>query len=184
MLRPRASAAGSISCFTRTTRRSGRRSPSRSACSSGSPRFSGCTPSSAWSSRSPSTSIGSRSCSGSTRTCPGSCRPTTRSPRCSARRSCGVDVPPGLLKDLRASLADASWGSSGTSRRSLTPLLWAYGLGSTIGALVLSRGRVSRLARDDRGPPAPRGSPSRIVNILINKALHRRDRPEVPGFPL
>jgi uncharacterized protein len=50
----------------------------------------------------------------------------------------GVDVPPGLLKDLRESLADASWGEFRTLARSLTPLLWAYGLGSMIGAVGLS----------------------------------------------
>jgi len=50
----------------------------------------------------------------------------------------GVDVPPGLLKDLRDSLSDASWGEFRTLARSLTPLLWAYGLGSMIGAVGLS----------------------------------------------
>ena len=50
----------------------------------------------------------------------------------------GVDVPPGLLKDLRESLSDASWGEFRTLARTLTPLLWAYGLGSTIGAVGLS----------------------------------------------
>jgi len=50
----------------------------------------------------------------------------------------GVDVPPGLLKDLRESLSDASWGEFRTLARSLTPLLWAYGLGSIIGAVGLS----------------------------------------------
>ena len=50
----------------------------------------------------------------------------------------GVDVPPGLLKDLRESLSDASWGEFRTLARTLTPLVWAYGLGSTIGAVGLS----------------------------------------------
>ena len=50
----------------------------------------------------------------------------------------GVDVPPGLLKDFRESLADASWGEFRSLARSMTPLLWAYGLGSTIGAVGLS----------------------------------------------
>ncbi len=50
----------------------------------------------------------------------------------------GVDVPPGLLKDLRESLADASWGEFRSLARSLTPLLWAFGLGSTIGAVGLA----------------------------------------------
>ena len=50
----------------------------------------------------------------------------------------GVDVPPHLLNDFRQSLADASWGEFRTLARSLAPLLWAYGLGSTIGAVGLS----------------------------------------------
>jgi uncharacterized protein (DUF2062 family) len=50
----------------------------------------------------------------------------------------GVDVPPGLLKELRESLADASWGEFRNLARSLTPLLWAYALGSMIGAVGLS----------------------------------------------
>lgn len=50
----------------------------------------------------------------------------------------GVDVPPDLLKEFRESLAAASWGEFRTFARSLTPLLWAYGLGSTIGAVALS----------------------------------------------
>jgi uncharacterized protein (DUF2062 family) len=48
-----------------------------------------------------------------------------------------VDVPPGLLNNLRESLTDASWGEFRHLARGLTPLLWAYGLGSLIGAVVL-----------------------------------------------
>jgi hypothetical protein len=43
-----------------------------------------------------------------------------------------------LLKNLRESLTDASWGEFGHLARGLTPLLWAYGLGSFIGAVVLA----------------------------------------------
>jgi uncharacterized protein (DUF2062 family) len=50
----------------------------------------------------------------------------------------GTDVPPGLLKNLRDSLAAASWGEFRSMARGLTPLLWAYGLGSTIGAIGLA----------------------------------------------
>jgi uncharacterized protein (DUF2062 family) len=50
----------------------------------------------------------------------------------------GIDVPPDLLKDFKESLAAASWGEFRTLARSLTPLLWAYGIGSTIGALLLA----------------------------------------------
>lgn len=50
----------------------------------------------------------------------------------------GTDVPPGLLKELRDSLADASWGEFRALAKGLTPLLWAYVLGSTIGAVALA----------------------------------------------
>ena len=49
-----------------------------------------------------------------------------------------VDVPDGLLKDLTESLAAASWGEFRTLAHGLTPLLWAYALGSTLGALALA----------------------------------------------
>jgi len=48
-----------------------------------------------------------------------------------------VDLPPRLLADLRDSLGDASWGEFRHLARALTPLLWAYGLGSLIGAAAL-----------------------------------------------
>jgi uncharacterized protein (DUF2062 family) len=50
----------------------------------------------------------------------------------------GVDVPAGLLDELRESLAAATWGEFRRLARSLTPLLWAFGLGSTLGATVLA----------------------------------------------
>jgi len=50
----------------------------------------------------------------------------------------GIDVPPGLLEDLRGSLAAASWGKFETFARGLAPLLWAYLLGSTLGAIALA----------------------------------------------
>jgi uncharacterized protein (DUF2062 family) len=50
----------------------------------------------------------------------------------------GVDVPPALLKDLREWLAAGSWGEFKTLVRTLTPMLWAYALGSTAGAVVLA----------------------------------------------
>lgn len=50
----------------------------------------------------------------------------------------GVDVPPGLLKDFRAALTDASWGEFRGIVKTLTPLLWAYALGSLIGAIAVA----------------------------------------------
>jgi uncharacterized protein (DUF2062 family) len=49
-----------------------------------------------------------------------------------------VQVPPGLLKELSSALADASWADFRHLAHALTPLLWGYGLGSTIGATVLA----------------------------------------------
>lgn len=49
-----------------------------------------------------------------------------------------VQIPPGLLKELSAALADASWADFRHLAHALTPLLWGYGLGSTIGASVLA----------------------------------------------
>ena len=47
-----------------------------------------------------------------------------------------VDVPPGLLKDFREALTDASWGEFRSLVKTLTPLVWSYALGSTIGATI------------------------------------------------
>ena len=50
----------------------------------------------------------------------------------------GVQVPPGLLRDLSSAVADASWTDIRILAGSLAPLAWAYVLGSTLGALVLA----------------------------------------------
>jgi uncharacterized protein (DUF2062 family) len=48
-----------------------------------------------------------------------------------------VKIPPGLLRELTAALAAASWGEFRRLGHVLAPLAWAYVLGSTIGAAVL-----------------------------------------------
>jgi hypothetical protein len=48
-----------------------------------------------------------------------------------------VDVPPGLLKDFREALTDASWGEFRSLAKTLTPLVWSYALGSLIGAVAM-----------------------------------------------
>jgi uncharacterized protein len=48
------------------------------------------------------------------------------------------DVPPGFWKDLRDTLSDASWGEFRRFAKVLAPLLWAYALGSMIGAVILA----------------------------------------------
>ena len=50
----------------------------------------------------------------------------------------GVDVPPGLLKDFREALTDASWGEFRSLVKTLTPLMWSYALGSLVGAAALA----------------------------------------------
>ena len=50
------------------------------------------------------------------------------------------DVPPGFWKDLREALTytSTSWSELRRVGRVLAPLLWAYALGSTIGAAILA----------------------------------------------
>jgi uncharacterized protein (DUF2062 family) len=50
----------------------------------------------------------------------------------------GVDVPPGLLRDLRVAVSDVSMEGFVNVARTLAPLAWAYTLGSTLGATVLA----------------------------------------------
>jgi uncharacterized protein (DUF2062 family) len=50
----------------------------------------------------------------------------------------GVDVPPGLLRDFRDALTDASWGEFRSLAKTLTPLMWSYALGSLIGAVAIA----------------------------------------------
>ncbi len=49
-----------------------------------------------------------------------------------------VDVPSGLLKDFRDALTDASWGEFRSLAKTLSPLVWSYALGSTIGGVILA----------------------------------------------
>lgn len=48
-----------------------------------------------------------------------------------------VPIKPRLLKQLTAALADGSWTDFRVLVHALTPLAWAYVLGSMLGALVL-----------------------------------------------
>jgi uncharacterized protein (DUF2062 family) len=50
----------------------------------------------------------------------------------------GVQVPPGLLKELSSALMDASWADFRRLAHALTPLAKAYVLGSTLGAVALA----------------------------------------------
>jgi uncharacterized protein (DUF2062 family) len=49
-----------------------------------------------------------------------------------------VDVQPKALEEAMRSFSAASWGEFAGLARHLTPLLWAYVLGSTLGALLLA----------------------------------------------
>jgi uncharacterized protein (DUF2062 family) len=50
----------------------------------------------------------------------------------------GVQVPPGLLKELTSALTDASWADFRRLLHALAPLAKAYALGSTLGAIALA----------------------------------------------
>jgi uncharacterized protein (DUF2062 family) len=49
-----------------------------------------------------------------------------------------VQVPPNVLRDLSAALSAASWADFRALGHALTPLAWAYALGSTIGSVILA----------------------------------------------
>jgi uncharacterized protein (DUF2062 family) len=50
----------------------------------------------------------------------------------------GVQIQPGLLKELTSALAEAQWADFRELAHALTPLVWAYVLGSTLGATALA----------------------------------------------
>jgi uncharacterized protein (DUF2062 family) len=49
-----------------------------------------------------------------------------------------VDVPPSVLEDLTSAVSQASWTEFRQVARALAPLVWAYTVGSTIGAVALA----------------------------------------------
>ena len=49
-----------------------------------------------------------------------------------------VPIKPRLLTELTAALANGSWTDFRRLAHALTPLAWAYALGSTIGAIIVS----------------------------------------------
>lgn len=49
-----------------------------------------------------------------------------------------VRIPPGLFKELTEALSAASWGEFRSLAHALTPLAWAFVVGSTLCALVLA----------------------------------------------
>jgi hypothetical protein len=50
----------------------------------------------------------------------------------------GVGVQPSALQNAMSAVASASWRNMGEASRPLAPFLWAYMLGSTLGALLLA----------------------------------------------
>ena len=50
----------------------------------------------------------------------------------------GVDVQPGVLQEVIRTVSSASWRNLAEPARILAPYLWAYTLGSTIGATLLA----------------------------------------------
>jgi uncharacterized protein len=49
-----------------------------------------------------------------------------------------IEIRPGLMRELTRALADASWADFRLLAHALTPLAWAFALGSTLGAIVLA----------------------------------------------
>ena len=49
-----------------------------------------------------------------------------------------VQIKPRLLRELTSALGDGSWTDFRHLAHALTPLAWAYALGSTLGAIILS----------------------------------------------
>jgi uncharacterized protein len=50
----------------------------------------------------------------------------------------GLDVPPGVVEKLVAGLEHRSWSEFRTAVLTLKPFLWAFTLGSSVGAAVLA----------------------------------------------
>jgi uncharacterized protein (DUF2062 family) len=50
----------------------------------------------------------------------------------------GVDVQPRALEEAMRAVSAASWGEFAGLARRLAPLMWAYTLGSTVGAVLLA----------------------------------------------
>jgi uncharacterized protein len=50
----------------------------------------------------------------------------------------GVDVQPRALEEAMRAVSAASWGEYGGLARRLAPIMWAYVLGSTVGAVLLA----------------------------------------------
>ncbi len=50
----------------------------------------------------------------------------------------GVDVQPRALEEAMRAVSAASWGEFAGLARRLAPLMWAYALGSTVGALLFA----------------------------------------------
>jgi uncharacterized protein len=50
----------------------------------------------------------------------------------------GVDIQPRALEEAMRAVSAASWGEFGGLARRLAPILWAYVLGSTVGALLFA----------------------------------------------
>ena len=50
----------------------------------------------------------------------------------------GSEVPPGRLSGLIAAIGAGAWRDALGAARTLTPLLWAYTVGSTVGAVALA----------------------------------------------
>ena len=50
----------------------------------------------------------------------------------------GIDVPPGVVEGFVTALEDRSWADFRAAAGALKPFLWAFALGSTLGASALA----------------------------------------------
>ena len=69
----------------------------------------------------------------------------------------GVDVQPRALEEAMRAVSAASWGDFGGLARRLAPLMWAYTLGSTVGAVLLAAVAYRVSLADDPRPPQAHG---------------------------
>ncbi len=101
---------------------------------------------------------------------------TTRSPPSSAPRSSACRSGRGFLKELFDAVSAFSWTDTRALLHALTPMAWAYVLGSTIGRGHPCRNRLSRVPGGHHRPPeTPRTAPSKHAKSITYN-------PDTPHF--
>ncbi len=116
------------------------------------------------------------SCSACTRICPGSSRAYYTLATIGGSGAPRRRIPPGVLEEADRAVSAVSWGEFRDLFRTLSPLLRAFTLGSTLGAAVACRDRVSRLVDHDR-----RSSPAHLRTALQNPLISNTSRYTAPA---